>query len=383
MSNDIFNDPNAYLRELQRIEREQELAKLRTLSLEFAGVLDYFPKLREELEAFHHADGIAFDGLADRLRPVLKQSADIQFEIEHFPAELRNTPEIQAFIQKTSNIMSLQSSESFINQFHGICHEVRQRLAQEKITQENKIAKENEEYNAKIRIQSLAKKSSIIGSFLGASVLPDFALHESKIGKTIYVYIGNDGDVAVTLSWILVGMVLIAILGWRAAWSIWSDTNTYEHEEAKNWSWVGLILLLILWVMVGNGLFLSLKQIAMLFGLAIASSLMWGLIAAYTWVKTQKERENNKEKDWGLERLIGLLILWIFISITFFHKFEIISGFYPVTILTSLVLGVIVTVWVKTQERHKIDTLFRLGFLSIAGIVTWEKIDILIKWISR
>ena len=26
MSNDIFNDPNAYLSELQRIEREQELA---------------------------------------------------------------------------------------------------------------------------------------------------------------------------------------------------------------------------------------------------------------------------------------------------------------------------------------------------------------------
>ena len=77
MSNDFTNDPAAYLQELQRIEREQELAKLRTLCLEFAGVLDYFPKLREELDAFHRTEGIAFDGLADRLRPTLKQAATL------------------------------------------------------------------------------------------------------------------------------------------------------------------------------------------------------------------------------------------------------------------------------------------------------------------
>jgi len=99
MTNNLTSDPAAYLSELQRIEREQELAKLRTLSLEFAGVLDFFPKLREELEAFHHADGIAFDGLADRLRPTLKTAANRQFEIEHLSAELHNAPEMQTFLQ--------------------------------------------------------------------------------------------------------------------------------------------------------------------------------------------------------------------------------------------------------------------------------------------
>ncbi len=40
MTDNLINNPAAYLSELQRIEREQELAKLRTLSLEFAGVLN-------------------------------------------------------------------------------------------------------------------------------------------------------------------------------------------------------------------------------------------------------------------------------------------------------------------------------------------------------
>ena len=128
MSNDIFNDPNAYLSELQRIEREQELAKLRTLSLEFAGVLDYFPKLREELEAFHHADGIAFDGLADRLRSNLKQAADLQFELEHLPADVRNAAEMQAFVQSLKAGVTSQTVAAFAAKFQPLCTAVRQQL---------------------------------------------------------------------------------------------------------------------------------------------------------------------------------------------------------------------------------------------------------------
>ena len=135
MSNDIFNDPNAYLSELQRIEREQELAKLRTLSLEFAGVLEFFPKLREELEAFHHADGIAFDGLADRLRSNLKQAADFQFEIEHLPADVRNAAEMQAFVQQARTTMGLQLID-LPNQLQGVCQDIRQQSVQMAVEKE-------------------------------------------------------------------------------------------------------------------------------------------------------------------------------------------------------------------------------------------------------
>ena len=132
MNNDFTNDPKAYLRELQRIEREQELAKLRTLSLEFAGVLNYFPKLREELEAFHQTDGIAFDGLADRLRSNLKQAADLQFELEHLSPELRNTTEVQAFVRQVFTTMNLQLVERFAAQRKGITHDAQRRLDAER-----------------------------------------------------------------------------------------------------------------------------------------------------------------------------------------------------------------------------------------------------------
>ena len=120
------------MRELQRIEREQELAKLRTLSLEFAGVLNYFPKLREELEAFHQTDGIAFDGLADRLRSNLKQAADLQFELEHLSPELRNTTEVQAFVRQVFTTMNLQLVERFAAQRKGITHDAQRRLDAER-----------------------------------------------------------------------------------------------------------------------------------------------------------------------------------------------------------------------------------------------------------
>ena len=127
MSNDIFNDPNAYLSELQRIEREQELAKLRTLSLEFAGVLDFFPKLREELDAFYEAKGIAFDGLTNRLRPIIKQAADIQFEIEHLSADLRDASEMKMFEQQVKQTMNLGSIQRVAAQFkatyQGVCED--------------------------------------------------------------------------------------------------------------------------------------------------------------------------------------------------------------------------------------------------------------------
>jgi len=153
MSDDFTNDPNAYLRDLQRIEREQELAKLRTLSLEFAGVLDFFPKLREELDAFHQAEGIAFDGLSDRLRPTLKQAADLHFETEHLPADVRNAPEMQAFVQRVKQSMGVQVVGLFAAQFQGVCQNIRQRFAREK-TEAERQAKEKAEFKRQARARA-------------------------------------------------------------------------------------------------------------------------------------------------------------------------------------------------------------------------------------
>ncbi len=157
MNNDFTNDPKAYLRELQRIEREQELAKLRTLSLEFAGVLNYFPKLREELEAFHQTDGIAFDGLADRLRSNLKQAADLQFELEHLSPELRNTTEVQAFVRQVFTTMNLQLVERFAAQRKGITHDAQRRLDAERRAREQaeaaRLAQEQREREERQKVE--------------------------------------------------------------------------------------------------------------------------------------------------------------------------------------------------------------------------------------
>lgn len=127
MNNGFSETPASYLNELQRIEREQELAKLRTLSLEFAGVLDFFPKLREELDAFYEAKGIAFDGLTNRLRPIIKQAADIQFEIEHLSADLRDASEMKMFEQQVKQTMNLGSIQRVAAQFkatyQGVCED--------------------------------------------------------------------------------------------------------------------------------------------------------------------------------------------------------------------------------------------------------------------
>ena len=65
MSNDFTNDPAAYLQALQRIEREQELAKLRTLCLEFGSVLQRLPRMKAEMETFLAPNqGLDYAGLA-------------------------------------------------------------------------------------------------------------------------------------------------------------------------------------------------------------------------------------------------------------------------------------------------------------------------------
>ena len=140
MSHDFTNDPAAYLQELQRIEREQELAKLRTLCLEFASVLNAFPQLREELDAFHRTNGIAFDGLADRLRPTLKQAADLQFDLEQLPTASRQSPEVQGFLQQTRRSMGLQSVERFAQQYKGVLQDLQRRLATEQRAREQREA---------------------------------------------------------------------------------------------------------------------------------------------------------------------------------------------------------------------------------------------------
>lgn len=131
MTDNFTNNPAAYLSELQRIERKQERAKLRTLSLEFAGVLDFFPKLREELKAFGNTDGIAVYDLADRLRSTLQQAVDLQFDMEDLPADLRNAPEMQIFVQRVKQTMSLQFVGRFTAQFNDICQGIQTRFVQE------------------------------------------------------------------------------------------------------------------------------------------------------------------------------------------------------------------------------------------------------------
>ena len=164
MTDNFTSNPAAYLSELQRIEREQELAKLRTLRLEFAGVLDFFPKLREELTAFDNTNGIAFDDLSVRLRSTLQQAVDLQFDMMDLPAELRDAPEMQAFVQQVKQAMGLQFVGRCTVQFNGICQDIQTRFSQkaeverkarEKIDAERKAReraeKERRERDAKIQ----------------------------------------------------------------------------------------------------------------------------------------------------------------------------------------------------------------------------------------
>lgn len=173
MTDNFTSNPAAYLSELQRIEREQELAKLRTLRLEFAGVLDFFPQLREELKAFGNADGIAFDDLSGRLRSTLQQAADLQFDMMDLPAELRDAPEMQAFVQQVKQAMGLQFVGRCTVQFNGICQDIQTRFSQkaeverkarEKIEAERKAQErsDNERREREAKIQAVIPEMVVI-----------------------------------------------------------------------------------------------------------------------------------------------------------------------------------------------------------------------------
>lgn len=122
MDNTPHNDSTAELSKQQSLERKEELAKLRTLDLEFAGVLAYFPKLRKEFHALLLGSNvIAFDGLVERLRTTLKQAAKFQFEIECLPKAVLHTPEMQEFLWKTVHeTMGLQMVELFAAKFQEV-----------------------------------------------------------------------------------------------------------------------------------------------------------------------------------------------------------------------------------------------------------------------
>jgi formylglycine-generating enzyme required for sulfatase activity len=132
MTDNLTNTPAAYLSELQRIEREQELAKLRTLSLEFAGVLGFFPKLREELNAFHNTDGIAFHKLDDRLRTILGEAANLQFKIQGLARLQRDVPKMREFLQRLQQEMGLQFVERFSIQFSDLCDDIDRSFVKDK-----------------------------------------------------------------------------------------------------------------------------------------------------------------------------------------------------------------------------------------------------------
>jgi len=162
ISDDVIQDPAAYLHMLQGIEREQELAKLNILVSEFKAALGFFIGLQKELQAFNTAKGIQFEGLADRLRLLLQQAEDLREKISHLSGELRHTPEMNSFVEDAQKKTGVQTVGQALSSFDQTCENIRARLdhedAERKRLEAERLAEEERRREAQIALLQLPFK---------------------------------------------------------------------------------------------------------------------------------------------------------------------------------------------------------------------------------
>jgi formylglycine-generating enzyme required for sulfatase activity len=125
-----------YLKDLQDIEQQQGISRLRTIAAEFFSTLDRLPKLKQEVDAMQQMQGVNFDDLATSLEQRLDKAADIMARLDLLPRDLRQSPEIEELVHGLQNAMTLRTIDRWNTELDNRCNEARTRLTREKEAQE-------------------------------------------------------------------------------------------------------------------------------------------------------------------------------------------------------------------------------------------------------
>jgi len=126
---DETQDAAAYLADLQRLDQDHRMARLRTLALEFAPTLGRLPNLQRELERMMQpGDGIDYDALADRIEPALEQAAHLLLELDLLPEAVRRTAPVDAFVHAMAATITPRTVPALVQKFQQVCAEGREAL---------------------------------------------------------------------------------------------------------------------------------------------------------------------------------------------------------------------------------------------------------------
>lgn len=147
-----------YLKELQDIEQQQGVARLRTITAEFFSTLDRLPKLKQEVDTMQQMQGVNFDDLATSLEQRLDKAADLLARLDLLPADIRNAQELEGFEHGLQNAMTLRTIATWAAEFDSRCKEAKKRIAQQKEAEERAQLEKAEAERRRLEAEAKAKE---------------------------------------------------------------------------------------------------------------------------------------------------------------------------------------------------------------------------------
>lgn len=157
-----MNDAHNYYQELQNFDTEQGKIKLRTLALEFHSTLARIPKLKQDIEVMLRQDtGIDYDELVPRLEQPLAKATTLLLEIDMLPNDLRNSSEMQNFIDVLETTLTVRTVDGLIVRFHELINNIRLRIERLALDRKQLIAQQREAEKRLITEQIDIKKRLI------------------------------------------------------------------------------------------------------------------------------------------------------------------------------------------------------------------------------
>jgi formylglycine-generating enzyme required for sulfatase activity len=147
-----------YLKELQEIEQQQGISRLRTIAAEFFSTLDRLPKLKQEVDAMQQMQGVNLDDLATSLEQRLDKAADLMARLDLLPADIRNAQGLEGFEHGLQNAMTLRTIDRWVSEFDSKCNEAKARIIQQKDALDRAQKEKAEAELLKILAEARAKK---------------------------------------------------------------------------------------------------------------------------------------------------------------------------------------------------------------------------------
>lgn len=197
-----------YLKELQEIEQQQGVARLRTIAVEFFSTLDRLPKLKQEVDAMQQMQGVNFDDLAASLEQRLDKAAELLSRLDMLPQEISQSNDIKEMWHNLQHTITLRTINTWSSRFDETCSKVKNQIIQERAEEraQQKAEEKRKKNEAEAKKKAEDERKMIEAEAKTKAVHEEEERQKSKIKELSSSIIGKG-----TLAWL--GFLLIVV--WR------------------------------------------------------------------------------------------------------------------------------------------------------------------------